>query len=488
MTESYDIVQIFAATKKLQEMNTAPKDSPANDRLYSSSISPIISINGINLDVPDVISFEMQMAAFVPTVKVTFKDTSGIFESDYLITNDSIISVFISPYVSQELLPIRCDFTVSSSEVTGKEYWGTNDIKIRKLTGQLRIPAFFKRTSRVSDDTSFNTLASAAKDYGLGFSSNVEDTDDRQIWVNSNSGCRMFIESIINHSYSDDNSFFTGFVDWFYDLNFVEVNRIFYNASRQSKGSGKTMKVYAVQLPTAKATEEDTAPYKDTEYALTNALSENVWNNYIETYSVIMRNQTTEGYRKYVQYYDYANDEFISEYVDPITAAGEGEIPVSKSRLDTGDADENLREENISLTDYGFITENVHKNYYFAETQNQFNMNMCKGFGIKVTLQAYNPYITMYSGVRVNIYDYNTGIATMKKAGDNEDLSPSMGEGDGRESGMDINMSVYNESLSGMYVVTGIRLIYNKQSGIMKEELTLNRREMKPPTRSLVRQ
>ena len=474
MIRNTDIVQIFAATNKLQDITTSVKDSPAGDRVHTSAICPIVSINGINIDVPELLYVEISMNSFIPTIRVIFRDIDGAFESDNLITNDTVISVYIAPYDLSELLPIRCDFTVTISNVLQSVKTGKLEMKTLSISGILRISAFMKRKSCSIEGTSFDALAKIISDYKLGFSSNIESTNDSQIWVNSYGKCQNFIESITRHSYIDDNSFLTSFIDWFYDFNFVEVNRIF-----TDKTSDKEMTVCQVQVPSSNAVEENTMPTKQVSYCLTNNIEEDIWNNYIENYSVIMSNQNEEGYRKYVQYYDYDSNEFISEYVDPITSASSGEIPISKSRLDSDVDNENIREENISFTDYFISNVNLHSNYYYADIQNAFNLKACQGFGLKVTLPAYNPYITLYSSIDVKIHDYGTGTVSHKENKDDETLSPSIMEDD-REDCLNKDISVLNESLSGRYVITGIKIKYEQQSGILKEELTLSRREIKP--------
>lgn len=480
MTNSYDIVQIFASTLKLRDLSVPDKLTSTDSQVTASAILPIISINGITLSNTDINVFELSCSSFIPTVKIEFKDLQNTFDSDYMITNDSVISIYIAPQTSHDLLPIRCDFTVTSCTVLRTYTYEHSTMRVRSVNGKLRVPDFMKRTSESIKDTSFNALASIARKYKLGFSSNVESSNDEQIWINSNANCDSFIENTLNHSYIDDNSFITGFIDYFYDLNYVEVNRLFEQTDRKAN---KTMKVFKTQIPVDKIFEESDQT-KEVEYMITNKISEDIWNNYFEKYETIMRNQTSEGYKKYVQYYDYDSNEFISEYVDPITNASETMIPISKSRLVNSEVEDNLRDDNIAFTDFGFLCDNVHKNYHFAGVQNNFNLSFCKSFGLKVRLSSYNPAITLYSKLYVDLYDTNSALVSTIKStdkDDNDDKTVRLTDIDeGLESSTDKNMQVYNESLSGWYVVTGIKLLYNSNNGIMKEELILNRREMKP--------
>ena len=91
----------------------------------------------------------------------------------------------------------------------------------------MRVPNRYRDACNSFKETSFNTLLKLSNQYGLGFASNVESTEDEMIWINPTDYPIDFIESIAKSAYLDEESFFTVFVDQFYNLNFVEMNRLF---------------------------------------------------------------------------------------------------------------------------------------------------------------------------------------------------------------------------------------------------------------------
>jgi hypothetical protein len=160
-----------------------------------------------------------------------------------------------------------------------------------------------------------------------------------------------------------------------------------------------------------------------------------------------------------------------------------------------------------SFLNFGNIdTSNTFKQYYFAEAQNKYQLKCMKKCGLKVRLQNYNPAITKFSRIWVDIYDYNISsnqIAHSDVKGDdrsqyaayqrkkNENILVFDGEGkidavEGKNNGVNLIWPIeeYNRALSGWYVVTEIEIIYDSQDNNLKMDLVLNRIEYKPCFRS----
>jgi hypothetical protein len=153
-----------------------------------------------------------------------------------------------------------------------------------------------------------------------------------------------------------------------------------------------------------------------------------------------------------------------------------------------------------SVVDMGEVdTSNTYPLYYYASVQDDFQMKSLKKCGLSVRLQNYNPAITKYSKIWVDIYDMNDNSTTHIRKNTTIDNMPEsevktyMMEKNNNIVTYDNEMlednvyQVYNRSLSGWYVVTEMKIIYNTVKDFkgvtykkLQTQLILNRIEYKP--------
>jgi hypothetical protein len=153
-----------------------------------------------------------------------------------------------------------------------------------------------------------------------------------------------------------------------------------------------------------------------------------------------------------------------------------------------------------STIDIGEVdTSNNFPLYFYAPVQNDFQMKNFKKCGLSVRLQNYNPAITRYSRIWLDIYDMNgNSSAQIRK----DDIVDNMSDSKAKEylkekkdniiifkdeTEKDNEYQTYNRSLSGWYVVTDMKISYNTvrdyAGGTYKKlqtQLILNRIEYKP--------
>ena len=155
------------------------------------------------------------------------------------------------------------------------------------------------------------------------------------------------------------------------------------------------------------------------------------------------------------------------------------------------------------MIDLGEIdTSNNFPLYFYASVQNDFQMKNLKKCGLSVRLQNYNPAITRYSRIWIDIYDMNRNSLTQIRKNDDfkdipesklKDILKNANENiisfkeDFDEGVEDTEYRVYNRSLSGWYVVTDMKISYNTVkdfNGVtykkLQTQLILNRIEYKP--------
>ena len=118
-------------------------------------------------------------------------------------------------------------------------------------------------------------------------------------------------------------------------------------------------------------------------------------------------------------------------------------------------------------------------------------MKCLKKCGLRVKLQNYNPAITKFSRIWVDIYDKNI-VSQVAKTKIHEDLKEETGDYleflqnqnenilQYEDEGEPDFKGTYHRGLSGWYVVTEIEIEYETREKNLKMYLTLNRIEYKP--------
>jgi uncharacterized protein (UPF0147 family) len=340
------------------------------------------------------------------------------------------------------------------------------------------------------------------------------------------------MREITQHSCYSPYTFFTSFIDQYYVLNYVECRRLL---SHGGKKDDLPQMIYNCIMPEmGERTEQessnglDNGDQKLSYYFITNSSEFKGWTNYIEEYFELNDGYSiiSDGYSKVLTYSDKCrfdnlmskNYQFLLTPIDNIKRDGDKKI-ISLPEQVTKDTyiPLNLRQTTNSAyvetqkiydnptaaesrVDLGEVdTSNNYPLYFYSSIQNDFQMKNFKKCGLSIRLQNYNPAITRYSRIWVDIYDMNKNSLTqIRKDYSVDALQPSKvkdylkDKNDNiisfsEEMEKDTEHQVYNRSLSGWYVVTDMKIIYNTVKDFkgttykkLQTQLTLNRIEYKP--------
>ena len=263
-------------------------------------------------------------------------------------------------------------------------------------------------------------------------------------------------------------------------------------------------------------------------YFLSNSEEFKGWTNYIEEYYELNDGYSmmSDGYKKTLTYSDKSgflnllskNYKFTLTPIDNIKRDNDKNImPLPEHVTPDVYIPLNLRQttnsayvdrQNLyddptaaeSTVDMGEVdTSNTFPLYYYASVQNDFQMKNLKKCGLSIRLQNYNPAITRYSRIWVDIYDMNRNSLTQIRQNPIVDTMP---DSKAKEYLKDKNDNIiifkddiandteyqsYNRSLSGWYVVTDMKISYNTVKDFtgstykkLQTQLILNRIEYKP--------
>lgn len=537
-------VQLVEPSLSVEEFLLMNKDLYDRDDLidkYGYRI-PMIYINDYRIKQIDICAFKLDYTGFLPTVSFDFVDSTNRILSTDVPKDGSLIKVYIGGH-GDELYykPLRQDFVLTSIRKIGGEHQNQGNVLKYRVYGKLNVPYGYRREAWSSGSCSaMQALFNTAVWTGLGFATNFTKTNTPDVmnWINTDTGTYFdFIESIAAHACYSPNTFFTSFIDQYNVLNFVECHSLLSHGGKKTDVPAMIYMCYPpYEVPKfdpdteEKTTENqlklkteigetamDNSQQKLSYYFITNNEKYNGWSNFIEEYHEITNSGSSlsDGFVANVRYTD-SNDggwgmsmcNFAIRPIDNLKRevatqnilsledepTQDSYIPLNLMQVtNEGYLEDYANVDKIgdvqSFTNFGEVdTSNTFKQYYFAEVQNRYQMKCLKKCGLKVKLQNYNPSVTKFSRIWVDIYDKNiisnvvqsevqsNDEGTYKKVKElrNDNILQFADEADKDKWGQ------YNRALSGWYVVTEISIDYDPDENNLNMNLLLNRIEYKP--------
>ena len=503
---------------------------------------PIVCIQNVMIPQTNITNFCLDYSSFMPQVMVEFVDMKNVMLSTSVPKAGSCLKVFIGGNGDEKYYkPIRQDFVItniSKTNKTGGEYQNYrnsgNPIKY-KITGILNIPLGFRKMSWSSSKINARqAMFDISNAIGLGFATNFNTNNNIDVmrWINTqNKSYCDFMKDIAQHSCYSPYTFFTSFIDQYYVLNYVECRRLL------SHGGNKTdspQMIYNCILPEMENEEKEVpdenlnnGEQKVSYYFLTNDEKFKGWTNYIEEFYELNDGYSmiSDGYTKVLTYSDRCgfpnilakNYKFLLTPIDnmkrddnrnilslPEEPTNDTYIPLNLRQTTNSEYanSQNLYDNPASaesIVELGEVdTSNNYPLYFYSSVQNDFQMKNFKKCGLSVRLQNYNPAITRYSRIWVDIYDMNMySLTQIQKKPDVENMPESKVKDffknindnllSFKEDEKGDECQVYNRSLSGWYVVTDMKISYNTVKDFkgvtykkLQTQLTLNRIEYKP--------
>jgi len=430
---------------------------------------PVVEINGYNLTEKQIKSVDVNSSDFIPTINCTFEIKDGVFISKHFPKDGDVISVYIRSH-NNDLKPVRCDFLISRV-VTGKSKDSQGSkLKITVL-GNLLIPRLYKSFNKsFKNMSSLDVMTEIANDLGLGLVTNITATElvDTMTWVAANETYAEFIKKITDHAYLNEFCFFKCWIDYYYNLNFVDLNRMHTIADSEPTSDGINF-----QLLTKDYDEHNTIEYIKDKNILTNLTEVKAGGNYIEKHEFINNAgdiNTKMGYINNVNFFDFELGTHVNFDIEATTT----ESTTIKKIAPKGRMNEETYKDEVKKIwagwCYNLENHNTHTHYIESEYQNILNNNQLDKLKIKVYLTHVN--LNYYIGQRVPIVFVNTHDSTrIEQSGYPTDKAD--------ETGFSID-----RFLSGNYVIQGINLTFKNNltdKPAVKQEMILTRREWSHP-------
>ncbi len=187
-------------------------------------VYPMIRINDVILALKNIKSIIISCSDFIPTIRIDLIYEDSVFISKNMPKDGDMISLFIRTD-SDAMQYLRDDFIITSCSST-KGSKGSTISKI-SISGKLFIPGFdSKSVTEGYTGSSKSILKKMAKSLGIGFAFNdYDDTDDFQNWIRCREQGESFVNSVTLHAWKNETSFFKSWIDLYYNLCFVNINK-----------------------------------------------------------------------------------------------------------------------------------------------------------------------------------------------------------------------------------------------------------------------
>ena len=428
---SSGIVNIFQATSYPISITFSSPTLPQVQDEISSGLGyiPFVWYNAYQINSEDIQFLSLYDDGIAPCMKLNFVDSIGLMKDKAFPLDDTKISVFLNSR-SDQLKPIFMQFKIRDF---------SNDNGIFSIDSTIDVDdLYIKKFESYSKMTSNDVLQKVCKDIGLGFNTNIVDTNDLMTWINAGDRSYDFIVDVIERAYISDKSFISGYIDFYYNYTFVDIEK------ELSRDITKELGIVSTGL-------EDILKISGTgsvsNLFLTNDSSVVGTNIYFDSYR-ILNNSTSisidHGYMDIIKYYDIINKSLLSFNVDSLV-----QNPDTSIILKGSPQDQSFYEKNHNYLYTGiFDSDNVHINYNYANVQNDRNIYDIQKIGMEIELLSPN----------FNIYKFQKILVLLSS----NTTTPSS--------------AMINQRLSGSWLIIDIKYIFYNKS--LKQIVTLVKREL----------
>lgn len=203
-----------------------PSDSDSGQQVESlySVRYPAVRINDYILNENEITRMEIDATGFIPTITLKAEFIHQTFLSREMPKDGDIISVAIRSK-NNILKIIRNDYIITGVSTVENSTQTMGPVTMT-FFGTLFIPWITDANINFSyEGTSFETMKMLANDLRLGFATNENNTDDKQVWISGYQFMSEFIHKVMERAWGDDDSFYKAWIDIYYNLNFVNVNK-----------------------------------------------------------------------------------------------------------------------------------------------------------------------------------------------------------------------------------------------------------------------
>ena len=209
-----DIIIPIAYSSKQEVGDTYKKNQVEKQQTLVYGIqAPLIMVNNIVVDFPDVISFELTCDKITPDVHIVFHDRYNLTTSLDTPSLDNELRVQILPKFEDKYKKINLTFFITQMKINNG---------VISITGEYKVPKFTSSNIKsFGEISSYKLFETVAQETGLGFATNVEDTNDIRYRYCDNKSYKELLRDEVARSSKD--SIYDYWVDWWNNIVFVDI-------------------------------------------------------------------------------------------------------------------------------------------------------------------------------------------------------------------------------------------------------------------------
>lgn len=383
------LTQLFKPSYKPTDIELNVDGYNENDKKKVSEqtgTQPFVYYNGVQISYRDVQNLKLSHKGILPAVEVTMLDSYGILREDGFPHDDTLITVYISSR-SDNLRSIHMDFKIVDFKDLGDNMYS--------LIGICHTPEMYLRKFKsYKGKTSHETLQEVARECGLGFCSNINNSDDKMNYINTGFKNNEFMEQVINNSYVSENSYQYIYIDYFYNLCYVDLEKELQRDNKDDKQVVSYGWKYFNSEKEDKDKDEQTIElFLSNDKGLKNSIA------YFEEFEIINKSTKVsieKAYRTRTKYYDSIKKEILIFDVESETSDGSKSIILKGAVNDDKSFKENTTSVYLGKLDtFEDGQGNVHKNFNYSLTLNRQNLDDLTKVScvLKMPSPNYNLYV-----------------------------------------------------------------------------------------------
>jgi hypothetical protein len=357
------------------------------------SYKPLVYYYGYAIAYTDIRKLVLYHIGILPAVEMVFFDSWGIFKEDGFPIDNAIITLFINSR-SDNLRSILMDFKILEFKDNGQ---GTYTI-----VGSCNIPELYlKKFKSYSNKTSHETMQLVAKECELGFCSNIKNSNDLMTYINPGYMVKDFITSTIENSYISDRSFQSIYIDFYYNLCYVDI----YSELERDISNDLALDTEIITEKKVDDTKTVTDESRLGPLLLTTEKSFKDTNVFIQNFEIDNKStivSLNKAYRTKTKFYDVVNKMMLIFNVESQTSDGTKTMILKSTPQDNKFFQENTQ--SIYLGKQDVIKDgvgNVHQNFQYATIQNRQNLDDITKISAKFYLPNENFNLHIFQKVKV---------------------------------------------------------------------------------------
>ena len=395
---------------------------------------PLVRVKDTVFGQQDIISFNYQVGVnLIPSISITISDNSRKFMEGDFPDVDDVITIRISNNKDTIHKPIKLDFIIIDIDTS-------TDSRTINIEALQYIPILHEDNNVGFNDSLFNITKDIAIQCGLGFVTNINDSNDVGQWICLNN-YNDFLKYIQTRMYISDDDTIKIFIDQFNNLNVVSLktaisDRTIYKLLTNPSSGDEYTENVDLKLSNKHYVQETDLHVQINMWSPTT----NFGYGFLTTKEIIEYRQKSSE--------KHFTNEFQTKSTQNVNALINSKDVVYSNYVD-GDT--------------------VFGNILTARKQNERLRNIFyQGTYINCELEFYIPDIFCYMHSNVDIWNKsrNEEIISQNEDLSNEDLSNA-------ESDNKTNEFVLNKTFTSSYLVIGMEYIYYDDGSNLKQNVNL---------------